>query len=137
MKKKYNFENRMKRKKELQDERRRHERFKVADNAYAMVTPLSQKRGEILDISRGGLALQYVSEEGHREVATEIDFYLHIFLKDISFCLLRIPIETVSDVEIGHNDRTGSIRRRSVAFGVMSQNQLDDLEHFIENHTMH
>jgi hypothetical protein len=70
-------------------------------------------------------------------VASEIDLYLHIFLKDISFCLLRIPIETVSDFEIAPEDSSGSVRRRSVEFGDLSQTQMDDLDHFIEKHTLH
>jgi hypothetical protein len=123
--------------KESQTERRKFKRFKVRDEAYAMVTPLSEKRGEIIDISRGGLALQYVVQEGHAEVASEIDLYLHIFLKDISFCLLRIPIQTVSDFEIAPEDASGTLRRRSVVFGSLSKNQMNDLEHFIEKHTLH
>jgi len=126
----------MRSERELADERRRHERFLARDNAYAMVTPISDKRGEIIDISRGGLSLQYISEEAQTGAAVEIDLFLHIFLKDISFCLLRIPVKTVSDFEIGQED-SSSIRRRSVVFGSLSQSQLFDLEYFIENHTMH
>lgn len=127
----------MKNKNLSQTERRKHRRFKVRDDAYAMVTPLSQKRGEIIDISYGGMALQYVYTEEQPEVVAEIDPYLHIFLRDISFCLLRIPIKTVSDFEIKKDNMFASVRRRSVVFGSMSQSQRTDLDRFIEIHTLH
>jgi len=118
-------------------ERRKNTRFKVASGAYAMVTPLAHKRSEILDISRGGLALCYVPQKDEPKIAIEIDPYLHIFLEDISFCLLRIPIQTVSDVEVKSNDISGSVRRRSVKFGAMTQNQMGELEYFLQNHALH
>jgi hypothetical protein len=118
-------------------ERRKHKRFKVAGNAYAMVTPLAHRRSEILDISRGGLALSYVPQKDEPKIAIEVDPYLHIFLEDISFCLLRIPIQTVSDVEVKTEHIPSSVRRRSVKFGAMTQNQVGELEYFLQNHAMH
>ncbi len=117
-------------------ERRKHERYEVQEDAFAMVTPLSDKKGEIVDISHGGLALQYAPGEEDPKVSVEIDLFLHIFLKDISFCLLRVPIETVSDVELECEESSASLRRRSVQFGAMSQSQRSELEFFIQNHAV-
>lgn len=114
-------------------ERRQHRRFKVDKNAFAMITPTCKKKSEIIDISRGGLALQYVPDEKQARLSVEIDLFLHIFLKDISFCLLRIPIMTVSDFDIG-DGKSRVARRRSVRFRALSERQASELEYFIQNH---
>jgi len=59
-------------------ERRRYERFQVQKDAFAMITPLSPKKGEIIDISRGGLALRYIPEENQPKLSVEIGLFLHI-----------------------------------------------------------
>ena len=117
-------------------DRREHERYKVQADAFAMVTPLSSRRNEIIDISRGGLALSYTPYEEQARVSVEIDLFLHIFLKDVSFCLLRMPITTVSDCTAGEKNGSKNPRRRSVQFGRLSQNQINELEYFLENHAL-
>lgn len=123
----------MKGKQKLFD-RRKHERFRVQKDAFAMITPLSHKKGEIIDISRGGLAFRYVPDENQPRLSVEIGLFLHIFLEDISFCLLRLPIKTVSDSAIDNGDSAGFGRRRSVEFHTLSQRQATELEFFIKNH---
>ena len=115
-------------------ERRKHERFQVQKDAFAMITPLSHKKGEIIDISRGGLALRYIPDENQPQLSVEIGLFLHIFLADISFCLLRLPIKTVSDSAIDGGGLTGVARRRSVEFHALSEKQASELEFFIQNH---
>lgn len=115
-------------------ERRRHERFHVQKDAFAMITPLSHKKGEIIDISRGGLAFRYIPDEKQPKLSVEIGLFLHIFLEDISFCLLRLPIKTVSDFAISSGKSADVARRRSVEFRALSESQASELEFFIENH---
>jgi hypothetical protein len=117
-------------------ERRKHKRFQVRKDAFAMVTPLSNKSGEIIDISKGGLALRYIPGEEQSRASSEIDVFLHIFLKDISFCLLRVPIRTVSDLEMGDESSSNAPRRRSVRFGALSESQASELDYFIQNHAL-
>jgi c-di-GMP-binding flagellar brake protein YcgR len=114
-------------------ERRKHERFEVQDDAYAMITPLSHKKGEIIDISKGGVALRYIPDGKKPRLSKEIDMFLHIFLKDISFCLLRLPIKTISDTPI-EDDESPVARRRCVQFHALSQMQTSELDYFIQNH---
>ena len=115
-------------------ERRKHERFGVQEDAYAMITPLSHKKGEIIDISKGGVALRYIPDEKQPRLSTEIDLFLHIFLEDISFCLLRLPIKTISDTPIEDDASPGVARRRCVQFHALSQMQTSELEFFMQNH---
>ena len=114
-------------------ERRKHERFEVENDAFAMITPLSHKKGKIIDISRGGLALRYTPEENQPKLSVEIGLFLHIFLEDISFCLLRLPVKTISDSAMGGGE-SSDVRRRSVEFHALSERQASELEFFIENH---
>ena len=119
--------------KQIHTERRQHERFEVQADAYAMITPLSNKKGEIIDISKGGVAVRYTPNEKQPRLSREIDLFLHIFLEDISFCLLRLPIKTVSDTPIDDESPNGA-RRRSVRFRALSQAQVSELEFFLQNH---
>ncbi len=116
-------------------ERRKHERCHVQKDAFAMITPLSHKKGEIIDISRGGLAFRYEPDDNQPKLSVEIGLFLHIFLKDISFCLLRVPIKTISDFPMENGESSDLARRRSVAFHALSERQVSELEFFIENHT--
>ncbi len=117
-------------------ERRRHERFKVQEDTFAMVTPLSARRGEILDVSKGGLALHYVPGKKRTKISIEIDLFLHIFSRDISFCLLRLPIRAISDVQTEDEVAYEGKQRRSVEFGDLSQSQANQLKYFIDNYTI-
>ncbi len=125
----------MTRKRQRPTERRRHQRFKVQEDNFAMVTPLSAKRGEILDVSKGGLALNYVPGKEKTRISIEIDLFLHIFSRDINFCLLRLPIRTISDVQTEDEVADEGKLRRSVEFGALSQSQADQLRYFIDNYT--
>ncbi|MBW2108296.1 MAG: hypothetical protein JRI36_06490 [Deltaproteobacteria bacterium] len=116
------------------EERRRFQRFQVHKDAYAMITPFSHKKSEIIDISKGGLALRYTADSRRHAESAEIDPFLHIFVQDISFCLLRMPVRTVSDFELPADDP--GTRRRSVAFGPLSKRQASDLEYFLEHHVV-
>lgn len=115
-------------------ERRKHERFEVQEDAYAMITPLSHKKGKIIDISKGGVSLRYIPDEKQPRLSTEIDLFLHIFLEDISFCLLRLPIKTVSDAPIEDDKSPGVARRRGVQFRALSEMQASELDFFMQNH---
>lgn len=99
-----------------------------------MMTPFSHKKSEIIDISRGGLALRYTADARRYEESAEIDPFLHIFVQDISFCLLRMPVKTVADFELPED--TPGARRRNIAFGLLSQRQASDLEYFLEHHVV-
>lgn len=120
---------------EQSKDRRRYQRYTIRDDAFAMVTPLSAKRSEIIDISKGGLAMRYVPGNERARISTEVDLFLNIFLRDISFCLLRLPVRTISDTPERAVEKDGKTRRRSVQFGTLTQNQENELETFINKHT--
>ena len=60
-------------------DRRIHKRFKVQDGALALLRANIRKVGQIIDISRGGLAFRYMSN-GERLNGS---FELNILLADL------------------------------------------------------
>jgi len=118
------------------EERRRHQRYRIRADAFAMVTPLSAKRLEIIDISKGGLAMHYIPGDEKTRICTDVDLFLNIFVRDLSLCLLRLPARPVSDIHTKRAETDEVIHRRSVEFGTLTQNQARDLNELINNHAL-
>lgn len=116
-------------------ERRKHKRFHVRDDAFVTVTRLSIKRGEMIDISKGGLALRHTAGEEQPRSFVQVDTFLHMFSNDFNSCLLRIPIREIFDIETDGQDPSNSTTRRRVQFGELTENQIMELDDFIRNHT--
>jgi hypothetical protein len=118
-------------------ERRRYKRFRVKEGIFAAFRPHWLRSiivGEIIDISRGGLALHYIPGPKQSNRA----YKLRILVADGSFCLSKIPSWTISDLEIEKRFSFGSMpaRRSGVQFGELTPAQLSLLEYFILNYTM-
>ena len=116
-------------------ERRKYKRFRVKATAFTMLGPHFAILGEIADISRSGLAFCYIPAKQPSNVAAVLDTFLHIFSSNISFCLLGVPIKTISDFEIKNKIAFNSTRRRGVEFWDLTENQKSQLEYFMQNYT--
>ena len=118
-------------------ERRRHKRFRTRGDAFAMLRPYASILGEIVDVSREGLAIRYLS--GNHATNGEGELYaLNILLADHSFYFDSVLCKTVSDVEMRGNAqgvRVVPMRRRGVRFVNLTQDQATQLEYFTRNHT--
>lgn len=114
-------------------ERRKHKRFQVQDDAIAVLRPVVDKRGPIIDISRGGLAFRYITAKESSDRSSKLD----ILLPDLSFYLGHLPIRTVRDFEVTSDYALASTktRRCSVQFKKLTQKQISLIESFMENHT--
>ena len=115
-------------------ERRRHERFQVEAGAWAVVRPFSgtNPKGQIIDISTGGLAFCYTAAEKELDDAFELD----ICFADRGFCLRRARFSTASDVPLADvPPGSQGLNRRGVAFQDLTAEQVSQLNYFIENHT--
>ena len=84
----------------------------------------------MINISKSGLAFCYASDEKGINDSEELD----IFCCDNDFCLSDIPFETVSDCILPDAPAEGrlAMHRRGVQFGILSPEQLAQLEHFID-----
>jgi hypothetical protein len=116
-------------------ERRKLKRFRVQEDAFAVIRPDCTRLGQIMNISYEGLAFQYPVAAHQGNVASEID----IFLKGDSFYLEDIPFETVSDRRATRKASKGFLpmRRCSVRFKDLTGTQIAQLEYFIQNHTVY
>jgi len=120
-------------------ERRKHKRFKVKDLAFAKLwskheEDYVQDMGQLLDISRKGLALRY----SVKTEKTDEHYGLGIFLSGNIFSVDKIPFKIVSDVEM-ESDSTFSnraVRRFGIQFGELTPRQVDKLDYFFLNHTL-
>jgi c-di-GMP-binding flagellar brake protein YcgR len=115
-------------------ERRRHKRFQAEGGAYAAIRPQYDKIGQIIDVSKGGLAFRYLVSGSHESESFEMD----IFLIGDGFHLDKVPFKTVFDQEIPKSLCPGpqTMRRCGVKFGELTQTQAHKLENFILKHTI-
>jgi hypothetical protein len=113
-------------------ERRKHERFRVKDDAFVILRLQdSVLLGELIDISSEGLTLHYIAGEE----PSNGTFKLNISLLDHDFCLTKVPFETITDCAMAVPLGCIPSRRRGVQFGELTDNQAVQLKYLIENYT--
>jgi hypothetical protein len=117
--------------------RRKWKRFETVSGAVVILNKpqlkglLGIKRvelGPIVNISMGGLAVQYV-ENKHRSAEYS---ELSIYFPSEGIVLDRVPFETISDFEITQMPDDKVIRKRCVKFGTLTTYQAFQLEEFIK-----
>ena len=112
-------------------ERRKHERFRVRENAYVILHPCIA--GRLINISMDGLTFHYVNIKEPSEIESELD----IGVTNNAFSLRNVPCKILSDFEVeGFSSNPVSIRRCRVQFRDLTQHQISKLEYFIHNHTV-
>lgn len=108
-------------------DRRADVRFKVENNAIAVLGPLNEGLGELVELSLEGFSFLYHEDE---QLARETVENLTLFGEE-PLCLGKVPIRTISDhaVETGPGDLV--TRRCGVQFGELTPSQKNLLEKFI------
>lgn len=114
-------------------EHRKHKRFQIPKGSFAALGPDCTKVGPVVDMSMRGLGFRYVGSEEPPKGS-----YVDIFLSEGDFYLGKVPIKTISDVEVVDKAPSSSttLRRCGVKFGTLTQNQKAQLERFILYHTI-
>ncbi len=117
----------------MQVERRTHQRYKVKDSAFAIISPDPVKLVPILDIAMGGIGIYVNSQNRWLKNASTLE----IMVADCSFYLANLPIEFVSDHKaspaIPSNLLNG--RRYCLEFGPLTASQKSELKYFIRNYS--
>jgi len=116
-------------------EKRKFTRFKLKDLAFALLKSDSyEELGKIINISKGGLALQYLVEDNQIKEAVELD----IVLANNDFYIKKLPCKTISDFEMINKIYFSSLKmkRHSIKFGELDNNQTSELDYFIEQHAI-
>jgi len=119
--------------KEEHRERRKYTRFRAKDGALIELRSHRGRLGEIIDISKGGLAFRYIDIGDRPKGSIELD----IFWKETGFRLEKVPAKTVSDLKTTKYFPYSSTktRRQGVQFGELTRNQISKLDDFIKNYT--
>ena len=115
------------------EERRKHKRFKVQDRIYVTIKGNYYKFGKLINISKGGFAFLYITNQEQLNGLFKVDLFsetnLH-YLRDM-------PFKTISD--FSHDNEPpfirGNIRKCGGQFGKLTQSQKSQLDYFIKSYT--
>lgn len=115
-------------------ERRKDKRFQVQDGTFAVLTAHFRNWGQVVDISRHGLAFRYTGNALPKNLSSQ----LGLSMADIGFYLGRVPFKVISDFEIANEGRYrfSVARQCGVEFGELTPGQISQLEFFISNYTL-
>ncbi len=121
--------------------KRKWGRFKIKGGAIVMLhkprtiklgKPKLVELGPIVDISWGGIAVQYIDSKERQIKSSE----LSISIPPDGIKLENIPFQTVSDVEIAELPDSKKIRRRNIKFEDMNQTQKAKMVNFLQKFTV-
>ena len=114
-------------------EKRSHNRLRVKDGLYAIINYKPAIFGQIVNISKDGMAVHYLSNGQQPKVSSELD----IFIMDSNFYIEKIQIKIVSDFEVGGKSLLSSQtdRQRCFQFGEMKSSQHFQLDYLLQNYT--
>jgi hypothetical protein len=117
-------------------ERRKHARFKVKSGGLALVAsewPRSTVVGDILDISTGGVAMQYVGDEPELTSLQKIG----IACSNPPLYLGQFPVKSVSNFSMTKIPFGAVVPKRlSLQFGELSHDQAIHLKKYIEDQAL-
>jgi len=121
---------------------RKHERYKVKNGAIAIirlsnVLSTSQKYGQIINISQGGLAFRYIDRTGDSNEPVKLDL---LFIED-SICSAYLKYLSLQTIWVSYVDSKTSvsqlkIKQQGVQFGKLVPNQIAQLDRFLEKCTV-
>ena len=122
-------------------ERRKHERFKVKNGAISIINPTNaisatQTHCQILNISRGGLALRYIIRDNETNESVELDI---LFIQNICFTSLKsLPFKSAWISHTASETSLSKLRieQQGVEFGEMTPQQESQLDRFLEECTI-
>ena len=115
-------------------ERRKNKRYKAVEGAYAAISPKSQKLGQIIDMSMGGLSFKYIDTSNGEEESKEKS-ETAVFLSSMGYYVGDLPFQIISDYEVTNVPSFSSmkVRKRHVKFTDLSFKQLFDLDYYMRN----
>ena len=112
-------------------ERRKYKRVSIKEGSFAAISPESRKLGQIVDISKGGLAFQYIDTT--QETQEKKNIRETLFLSSKGYYVGDIDFKTIADYEIPNpSSNTLKIKMRHVQFTDLKPKQAFDLDYYIE-----
>jgi hypothetical protein len=116
----------------MQVERRRQQRFKIKDNAFAIINLEPVRLVPILDIAMGGVGVYVNGRDQWLNEASKLE----IMVADCSFYLENLPFESISDFKAFPANPSNLLdgRHCSLKFGTLTPSQKSELKYFIRNY---
>lgn len=113
-------------------ERRQHHRFEGSSEVLAVLKPYPIKLGQIANISEGGLAFQYLSENEVEHKYLELDIFISANGQQYN----DFPVSAVRDFRVSNQfEKLTPKRQICIKFGELSKEQTQLLKSFIDRHT--
>ena len=116
-------------------DKRKDIRYWVKDHILVNLRSESKSNlGQLLDISKGGLAFYYFANAKKPKNYSE----LGIFPSNDDFAIARIPCKTVSDTKMINESPFGTkiLRRHSIRFENLTPAQKIKMDYFLRNYTL-
>ncbi len=115
-------------------DRRKQNRLKVKDNAFAVLKSDSPILAQIKEISTGGLTVQYFDNVWRSDEIFELD----ILLSDSKFRIRRIPCTTTANFEIfiTIDENYITMRQQGLKFSELTHAHKSRLNYLIYNQTV-
>lgn len=117
----------------MQTERRKHPRYKVQDNAFAVISPDPVKLVPIIDIGMGGLSINLDNGTRGPDPVSKLE----IMVADCSFYLENLPFQIVDDAEAFPDSNSNLMdgHRYGIKFGNLRPRQQSQLKYFLRRYT--
>ena len=114
-------------------EKRKHKRLRAKEGAFAVVTSDYDKIGQIGNISKCGLAFQYIDNGEPLKGSVEVE----IFSAAKNFYLRKLAAKVVVDSEVDSTVSFSAVplRKLVVQFEKMKANQMLMLDYFLQKYT--
>ena len=120
----------------MNSERRKDTRYIVKDNEFYVFNQGSKIAGKLIDISKGGLAYQYMPIEGKKLESNRYDIISagsqHFYLFDI----ICKTIYDTGDLFVNQSSTDTERRRRGLQYGKLAENEQAKLELLLRNYVV-
>ena len=117
----------------MNPERRKTVRFLPQTETYVALRPDFTKLGKLINISKRGLAFQYIGPKEESRVPTHLD----LFTGNNGFYLSRLACKVIYDSRLFEEDTSSTSlehRRCGLEFGEATEVQENQLELYFANH---
>lgn len=116
----------------MDKERREYPRYQLTNDALAILKPHPIKLGQIINISEGGLAFHYISDNKITPGYIELDIFVSTDGKQCD----AFPFKTIKDFRVSNYlDMTTPIRQLCIKFTKLTSLQKSHLRQFIREYT--
>jgi len=111
-------------------DRRKYNRFKIEDGAYAIISHDVSRLGHIIDISKKGISFSYLGSDTIEQNEIDID----IFMYHHNYYLDKVPSKVVSNFRITNDSLFNfvTLMRCCLEFKDMPEDKQAEVEYLIK-----